>query len=257
MFSWPSHHQHFEIPQVKSQHNFDVKSSDLRLRIYMRKISGVWSLHLLAEYPLQVRKFPDHIYDLSHDVWDCIQILHSVESIIDGGRITEGGTQPLLEQPLTFNTVNMQAYSNFSLVWLQWLYACNITLWTYQMEWRTGSVETTEFLPVTHRGRPHQGFSRSVHPVPEQLKCVMLDTWGQSIVPVVQNTATEMWIHLDIKRINMILNKTHKLLWKPLLIKIMYCFYGVMIFSYMEFLWQNSNQNNVENPRKTKCLIFD
>lgn len=153
----------------------------------------------------------------------------------------------------------MQAYSNCwcLLVWLQWLFACNITLWTYQMEWRTGSVETTEFLPVTRRGRPRQGFSRSVHPVPEQLKRVMLDTWGQSIVPVVQNTATEMWIHLDIKRINMILNKTHKLLWKPLLIKIMYCFYGVMIFSYMEFLWQNSNQNNVENPRKTKCLIFD
>lgn len=80
--------------------------------------------------------------------------------------------------------VNMQAYSNCwcLLVWLQWLFACNITLWTYQMEWRTGSVETTEFLPVTRRGRPRQGFSRSVHPVPEQLKRVMLDTWGQSIV---------------------------------------------------------------------------
>lgn len=78
----------------------------------MRKISGVWFLYSLAEYPLQVRKFPDHICDLIHDIWDGIQILHSIESIIDGGRITEGGTQPLFEQPLTFNTVNIQAYLN-------------------------------------------------------------------------------------------------------------------------------------------------
>lgn len=189
MFSWPSLKPTFWYYSSGSQHKrtggqFWSKTPDLRLRIYMRKINGVWSLNLLAEYPLQVRKFPDHIYDLSHDVWDRIQILHCIESIIDGGRITEGGTQPLLEQPLTFNTVNMQAYSNCwcLLVWLQWLFACNITLWTYQMEWRTGSVETTEFLPVTRRGRPRQGFSRSVHPVPEQLKRVMLDTWGQSIV---------------------------------------------------------------------------
>lgn len=94
------------------EHNFEVKPSDLRLGIYMRKISGVWFLYSLAEYPLQVRKFPDHICDLIHDIWDGIQILHSVKSIIDGGRITEGGTQPLFEQPLTFNTVNIQAYLN-------------------------------------------------------------------------------------------------------------------------------------------------